>query len=171
MRAAELVGPRRRSNHPARSDVRELPPHGRGRRLRSPASEVRPLRWPAERGRGRRHHRRDHPCVASTEPTVAGVDRAVATTAAEPGVRRDDVTDYDNRTEWRAECPTDSRGPRLRSRPSLCPEQAALASASPHPRRWHAPCLLTTRRWGDQLALEATDNASRVRVLAASRDR
>ena len=186
MTATELVGPRRRSNHPARSDVRELPPHGRGRRLRGPASEVRPLRWPAERGRGRRHHRRrsvprrlhapahhrrDHPCVASTEPTVAGVDRAVATTAAEPGVRRDDVTDYDNRTEWRAECPTDSRGPRLRSRPSLCPEQAALASASPRPRRWHAPCLLTMRRWGDQLALEATDNACRVRVLAASRDR
>src|SRR5947207_2179922 len=82
-----------------------------------------------------------------------------------------DATDYDNRTEWRAECPTDSRGPRLRLRPSLCPEQAALASASPRPRRWHAPCLLTMRRWGDQLALEATDNACRVRVLAASRDR
>src|SRR5256885_812138 len=80
-------------------------------------------RWAAERGRGRRHHRRravprrlhapahhrrDQPCVASTEPTVAGVDRAVATTAAEPGVRRDDVTDYDNRTEWRAGCPTTS---------------------------------------------------------------
>src|SRR5438045_3496896 len=56
----------------------------------------------------RLNHRRDQPCVASTEPTVAGVDRAVATTAAEPGVRRDDVTDYDNRTEWRAECPTTS---------------------------------------------------------------